>query len=109
MIDLHYVRTSNGLKIGIMLEEIQIHYQIIEYDVFAGDHLKPGFKMINPNQKLPPIVAHEPHDGGAPFTVFETGAILVYLAKKTGKLLPGNFRRQETALQWLTWQVAGLG
>jgi GSH-dependent disulfide-bond oxidoreductase len=109
MIDLHYVRTSNGLKIAIMLEEIQIPYQIIEYDIFAGDHLKPRFKTINPNQKLPAIVDHRPHDGGAPFAVFETGAILLYLAKKTGKLLPGNFRRQETALQWLTWQVAGLG
>jgi GST-like protein len=109
MIDLHYVRTSNGLKIAIMLEEIQIPYQIIEYDIFAGDHLKPSFKTINPNQKLPAIVDHEPRDGGPPLAVFETGAILLYLAKKTGKLLPDNFRRQATAVQWLTWQVAGLG
>jgi GST-like protein len=109
MIDLHYVRTSNGLKIGIMLEEIQIPYQIIEYDIFAGDHLKPSFKAINPNQKLPAIVDYEPQDGGVPMAIFETGAILPYLAKKTDMLLPDGLRRQTTAMQWLTWQVAGLG
>ena len=109
MIDLHYVTTPNGLKIAIMLEETGLPYRVIAYDIFAGDHLKPAFKRINPNHKLPAIVDRAPEDGGAPFTVFETGAILVYLARKTGKLLPSDFRRHFVALQWLTWQVAGLG
>lgn len=109
MIDLHHVRTSNGLKVAIMLEEIQLPYRVINYDIFAGDHLKPQFKQINPNHKLPVIVDHEPEDGGAPYPVFETGAILVYLAMKSGRLLPTDFRRHFLALQWLTWQVAGLG
>jgi GST-like protein len=109
MIDLHYVRTPNGLKIAIMLEEAEIPYKLITYDVFAGEHLKPRFKSINPNHKLPAIVDLEPEDKGGPFAVFESGAILLYLARKSGKLLPADFRRQFMALQWLTWQVAGLG
>ena len=109
MIDLHYVRTSNGLKVGIMLEEVQAPYRVIEYDIFAGDHLKPGYKAINPNQKMPAIVDDAPADGGEPLTVFETGAILIYLARKSGRLLPDDPRRQTIALQWLIWQVSGLG
>ena len=109
MIDLHYVRTPNGLKIAIMLEEAEIPYRLITYDIFAGEHLKQQFKSINPNHKLPAIVDLEPEDKGGPFAVFESGAILLYLARKSGKLLPADFRRRFTALQWLTWQVAGLG
>jgi GST-like protein len=109
MIELHYVRTPNGLKIAIMLEEVGLPYRLIAYDIFAGDHLKPAFKRINPNHKLPAIVDLEPEDKGGPFPVFESGAILVYLARKAGALLPADFRRQHVALQWLTWQVAGLG
>jgi GST-like protein len=109
MIDLHYVRTPNGQKIAIMLEEIGLPYRVIVYDMFAGDHLKPEFKAINPNHKLPAIIDQAPEDGGAPFRVFETGAILLYLARKTGKLLPTDFRGEFTVIQWLTWQVAGLG
>jgi len=109
MIDLHYVRTPNGLKIAIMLEEVGLPYRTITYDIFAGEHLKPEFKTINPNHKLPAIIDQAPEDGAAPFRVFETGAILLYLARKSGKLLPADFRRQFTAIQWLTWQVAGLG
>jgi GST-like protein len=92
-----------------MLEEVRLAYRIITYDIFAGDHLKPPFKKINPNHKLPAIVDLDPEDGGEPFPVFESGAILIYLARKSGKLLPIDFRRQHVALQWLTWQVAGLG
>lgn len=109
MIELHYVRTPNGLKIAIMLEETRLPYRIVAYDIFAGDHLKPAFKRINPNHKLPAIVDLAPEDEGGPFPVFESGAILVYLARKSGMLLPADFRRQHVALQWLTWQVAGLG
>lgn len=109
MIELHYVRTPNGLKIAIMLAETGLPYRLATYDIFAGDHLKPAFKRINPNHKLPAIVDLDPEDKGAPFPVFESGAILLYLARKSGALLPADFRRQFLALQWLTWQVAGLG
>lgn len=109
MIELHYVRTPNGLKIAIMLEEIQLPYRLVDYDIFAGQHLAPQFKSINPNHKLPAIVDLAPEDGAGPFPVFESGAILHYLARKSGKLLPSSWRREFVALQWLTWQVAGLG
>jgi GST-like protein len=109
MIDVHYVRTSNGLKVGIMLEEVRLPYRIIDYDIFAGDHLTPEYRRINPNSKLPAIVDHLPEDHGEPFAVFETGAILIYLAEKAGRLIPAHFRQRAIALQWLTWQVAGLG
>ena len=109
MIELHYVRTPNGLKIAIMLEETGLPYRLVAYDIFAGDHLKPAFKRINPNHKLPAIVDLDPEDRGAPYPVFESGAILLYLARKSGRLLPADFRRHFLALQWLTWQVAGLG
>lgn len=109
MIDLHYTSTPNGLKIAIMLEETQLAHRVVTYDIFAGEHLRPAFKAINPNHKLPAIVDHAPADGGAPFAVFETGAILQYLARKSGQLLAADLRRQFVTLQWLTWQVAGLG
>lgn len=109
MIDLHYVRTSNGLKIAIMLEETGLQYRIIEYDIFAGDHLRLGFKAINPNHKLPAIVDHEPEDGEGAMPIFETGAILIYLAEKSGQLLSRVARRRMETLQWLAWQISGLG
>ncbi|MDB5715451.1 MAG: GST-like protein [Sphingomonadales bacterium] len=109
MIDLHYVRTSNGQKITIMLEETGLEYRVVEYDMFAGAHLKPEFKTINPNHKLPVIIDQTPADGGAPITVFETGAILIYLADKTGSFLPREHRGRMTVIQWLAWQISGLG
>jgi GST-like protein len=109
MIELHYVRTSNGLKVAIMLEEAALEYRIVEYDIFAGDHLVPDFKKINPNHKLPVIVDLNPDDGLGAFRVFETGAILVYLAEKTGRFLPAEGRGRMEALQWLAWQISGLG
>jgi len=109
MIDLHFVGTSNGRKVAIMLEEVGLDYRVIEYPLYAGHHLTPAFGRLNPNHKLPVIVDHAPADGGEPLSVFETGAILQYLAEKSGQLLPSDFRRRVMALQWLTWQVAGLG
>ncbi|CAN5362166.1 glutathione S-transferase N-terminal domain-containing protein [soil metagenome] len=109
MIDLHYVRTSNGLKIAIMFEETGLPHRVIDYDIFAGDHLKANFKLINPNHKLPVIVDNDPEDKGGPLAVFETGAILQYLARKTGQLHSSDFRKHYLTIQWLTWQVAGLG
>jgi GST-like protein len=109
MIDLHYVSTGNNLKIAIMLEETGLAYRLVKYDMFAGTHLTPQFRKVNPNNKLPAIVDHDPEDAAGPFAVFESGAILLYLAEKSGKLLPRDFRLRSLAQQWLVWQVAGLG
>lgn len=109
MIDFHYVATGNNLKIAIMLEETALPYKLIKYEMYAGTHLTPQFRQINPNNKLPAIVDHAPVDGGDALSVFESGAILLYLAEKSGKLLPQGFRRRLRAQQWLIWQVAGLG
>lgn len=109
MIDLHFTPTPNGQKISIALEETGTPYRLISYDIFEGDHLTPAFGRINPNHKLPAIVDHDPSFGGGPHAVFESGAILQYIAEKTGQLLPTDPRQRSVALQWLTWQVAGLG
>lgn len=109
MIDLHYSATPNGQKTAIMLEEVGLPYRVVGYDIFEGDHLTPAFGRINPNHKLPAIVDHDPDDGGAPFAVFESGAILQYLAEKTGRFLAPSGRARSVAIQWLTWQMAGLG
>lgn len=109
MIDLHTVATPNGHKISIMLEEVGHAYEVIPYDIFAGQQFTPEFLKLNPNNKLPVIVDHDPIGGGAPYTVFETGAILIYLAEKTGRLLSTEPRARHDTLQWLMWQMAGLG
>jgi GST-like protein len=109
MIDLHFTPTPNGQKISIALEEAGLDYRLIHYDIFEGDHLTPAFRRINPNHKLPAIVDHDPSFGGGPHAVFESGAILQYVADKSGRLLPSDPRRRSVALQWLAWQIAGLG
>ena len=109
MIDLHYSATPNGQKVAIMLEEAGLPFRVVAYDIFEGDHLTAAFGRINPNHKLPAIVDHAPDDGGEPLAVFESGAILQYLAEKTGRLLPADPRARSVAIQWLTWQMAGLG
>jgi len=109
MIDLHFTPTPNGQKISIALEEVELPYRLISYDIFEGDQHTAAFGRINPNHKLPAIVDHAPAFGGGPHAVFESGAILQYLAEKTGRLLPSDPRARSVALQWLTWQVAGLG
>ncbi len=109
MIDLHFTPTPNGQKISIALEEVGAAYRLINYDIFEGDQHTPRFGKINPNHKLPAIVDHDPPFGGGPFAVFESGAILQYLAEKTGRLLPEDPRQRGVAIQWLTWQVANLG
>lgn len=109
MIDLHYSATPNGQKIAIMLEEIGEPYCVIPYDIFEGDQLTAAFGRINPNHKLPAIVDLDPAGGGDPITVFESGAILQYLAEKSGRFLPASGAARAATLSWLTWQVAGLG
>lgn len=109
MIDLHYSATPNGQKIAIMLEETGVPYRVLSYDIFEGDQLTPAFGQINPNHKLPAIVDLNPADGGASIPVFESGAILQYLAEKSGQFLSNAPAERAATLSWLTWQVAGLG
>ena len=109
MIDLHFCATPNGMKVAIMLEETGLAHRVIPYDIFAGEQLTPAFGRINPNHKLPAIVDHEPAGGGTPLALAESGAILQYLAEKSGRLLPAGGAARATTLQWLAWQVSGLG
>lgn len=109
MIALHYWPTPNGHKISIFLEEAQLDYQIIPVNIGIGDQFKPDFLKIAPNNRMPAIVDHSPVDGGAPISIFESGAILLYLAEKTGKFLPSSLRDRTVALEWLFWQMGGLG
>jgi GSH-dependent disulfide-bond oxidoreductase len=109
MIDLHYWPTPNGHKITIFLEEAGLPYTIHKVDIGKGDQFKPEFLAISPNNRMPAIVDHAPKDGGAPISVFESGAILLYLAEKTGKFIPADIRKRVETLQWLFWQMGGLG
>ncbi|MDZ8261116.1 glutathione binding-like protein [Nostoc sp. ChiQUE01b] len=109
MIELYYWPTPNGHKITIFLEEVGLPYTIIPVNIGAGEQFKPEFLKISPNNRMPAIVDHEPADGGAPISIFESGAILLYLAEKTGKLIPQDLRQRTQVLQWLFWQMAGLG
>lgn len=109
MIELHYWPTPNGHKIPIFLEEAGLEYTIKPVDIGNGDQFKPEYLAISPNNKMPAIVDTAPADGGAPVSVFESGAILVYLADKTGRFLPRDLRGRNTVLEWLFWQVGGLG
>ncbi|MGE5442366.1 MAG: glutathione S-transferase N-terminal domain-containing protein [Bacteroidota bacterium] len=109
MIDLYYWPTPNGHKITMFLEEAGLDYRIIPVDIGAGEQFKPEFLAISPNNRMPAIVDQAPADGGVPVSVFESGAILLYLAEKTGKFLPTDTRGRKTVLEWLFWQVGGLG
>jgi GST-like protein len=109
MIDLHFWPTPNGYKVSILLEELGMPYRIVPVDIGRGDQFKPEFLAISPNNRMPAIVDHAPADGGAPISVFESGAILQYLAEKGGKFLPRDVRGRTVVLEWLAWQIAGLG
>lgn len=109
MIDVFFTPTPNGHKVSIMLEEVGLAHRLIPMDMLAGDHLTPEYRKVNPNGRLPAIIDHDPIGGGEPLAVFESGAILLYLAEKTGKLLPQDPRRRSQAQQWLMWQMASYG
>ncbi len=109
MIDLYYAPTPNGHKITLFLEEAGLPYHIHRIDIGAGDQFKPEFLAISPNNKIPAIVDQQPVDGGKPIAIFESGAILTYLAEKTGKLLSKDMRERIQSLKWLFWQVGGFG
>ena len=107
--DLYYWTTPNGHKITLFLEEAGLDYAIHPINIGKGDQFQPEFLAISPNNRIPAIVDRAPADGGAPISVFESGAILLYLAEKTGRFLPGDLRGRTVTLEWLFWQMGGLG
>ena len=107
MIDLYYAPTPNTWKVSIMLEECGLPYRVVDLDIMAGEQKQPAFLAINPNGRIPAIVDHDTPDG--PLPVFESGAILIYLAEKTGRFLAPAGRARAEALGWLMWQMGGLG
>jgi len=109
MIDVHYWTTPNGHKVTMFLEETGTPYKITPVNIGKGEQFKAEFLAISPNNRIPAIVDDEPKGGGKPISVFESGAILVYLAEKTGKLLPAAGAGRYEVMQWLFWQMGGLG
>ena len=109
MIDLYYWTTPNGHKITMFLEESGLPYRIVPVNISRGEQFKPDFLRISPNNRMPAIVDHAPADGGEPLAVFESGAILLYLADKIHRFIPADLRGRNMALQWLFWQMGGLG
>lgn len=109
MIDLYYWTTPNGHKITLFLEETGLQYKLIPVNIGKGDQFKPEFLKIAPNNRIPAMVDHDPSGGGEPISVFESGAMLLYLAEKTGRFLPKDLRGRTEVLQWLFWQMGGLG
>lgn len=107
MIDMYFWPTPNGWKVAIMLEECGIPYKVVKTDIGRGDQFKPEFIEISPNNRIPAIVDHDGPDG--PIAVFESGAVLLYLAEKTGQFLPEDAGGRYDAIQWLFWQMSNLG
>ena len=109
MIDAHYWPTPNGWKLSIALEEMALEYRVCPVNIGRGDQFKPEFLEISPNNRMPAIVDHDPPGGGKPISVFESGAILMYLGNKTGKFYPRDLRRRTEVDEWLIWQMGNLG
>src|SRR5690606_23310751 len=109
MIELHYWPTPNGHKITLFLEETGLDYRIVPVDIGAGEQFKPGFLALSPNNPMPAIVDRAPAGGGAPLSLFDSGAVLLYLAEKPGRFLPQDLRGRKAVLEWLFWQMAGWG
>ena len=109
MLDLFYWATPNGWKITILLKELEVPYNLVPVDIGKGDQFKPEFVRVSPNRRIPAVVDHAPADGGEPITLFESGAIMMYLAEKYGRLLPKDVRGRYVVVKWLMWQMSGLG
>jgi GSH-dependent disulfide-bond oxidoreductase len=109
VIDLYYWPTPNGHQVAIICEEAGVPYKIIPVNIQQGEQFKPDFLKISPNNRMPAFVDPEPAGKSAPLSVFESGAILVYLAEKTGKFLPKDLRGRFETPQWLFWHMGGLG
>ena len=109
MIDAYYWPTPNGWKISIALEEMGLDYKVVPVTIGRGDQFEDHYLEISPNNRMPAIVDHDPPGGGDPISVFESGAILIYLAEKSGRFLPTNMRGRMDVMKWLMWQMSGLG
>ncbi|MBX3225800.1 MAG: glutathione S-transferase N-terminal domain-containing protein [Labilithrix sp.] len=109
MIDLYFWGTPNGQKVSIALEELALPYVVHAVNIGRGDQFTPEFLAIAPNNRIPAIVDRDPEGGGPPISIFESGAILLYLAEKTGKLLGQGLRERTEIVQWLMWQMGGIG
>jgi GST-like protein len=109
MIDLYYCGTPNGLKMTVFMAEAELPHRVIPIDLGKGDQHKPEFLAISPNSKIPAMIDHAPVDGGEPIVLFESGAMLLYLADKIGRFLPRDLRGRNEVIKWLFWQVGGLG
>jgi GST-like protein len=109
MLDVHFWPTPNGKKVTILLEELGLDYEIVPCNIGRGDQFKPDFLKINPNHRMPVLVDHAPKGGGAPISVFESGAIMMYLAEKEGRFFPQDTRGKYEVTQWVTWQMANQG
>jgi GST-like protein len=109
VIDLYYWPTPNGWKISIALEEMELPYRVKSVNIARGEQFEPDFLAISPNNRMPAIVDHDPVGGGEPLSIFETGAILLYLAEKSGRFLPQDVRGRSEVTAWLMWQMGGLG
>jgi GST-like protein len=109
MLDLYFWPTPNGKKVTILLEECGLPYKMIPLNIGAGDQFKPGYLKLNPNHRMPAMVDHEPMGGGAPLTIFESGAIMMYIAEKAGKFWPQDPRGKYEVTEWVMWQMANQG
>ncbi len=109
MIDLYYWTTPNGHKISLFLEEAGLPYRVHPINIGKNEQFQPDFLKISPNNRIPAIVDQDPADGGEPLSIFESGAILLYLAEKTGRFIPSDLRGRQECLQWVFWQMGGLG
>jgi len=109
MLDLHFWPTPNGKKVTILLEELGLDYNIVPCNIGRGDQFKPEFLKMNPNHRMPVLVDHSPEGGGAPISIFESGAIMMYLAEKEGRFFPQDTRGKYEVTQWVMWQMANQG
>ncbi len=109
MYDLHYWPTPNGKKVTILLEELGVPYKIVPCNIGRGDQFTPEFLAMNPNHRMPVLVDHAPADGGKPLAVFESGAIMMYIAEKEGRFFPQDLRTKTEVTEWVIWQMANQG
>lgn len=109
MLDLHYWPTPNGKKVTIQLEECGLDYNLVQCNIGKGDQFTGEFLQINPNNRMPALVDHQPMGGGEPLSIFESGAIMLYLAEKTGQFMPSDSHGKYSVIQWVIWQMANQG
>ena len=109
MLDLHFWPTPNGTKVTILLEELGLDYNLVPCNIGRGDQFNPEFLEMNPNHRMPVLVDHDPKGGGAPISIFESGAIMMYLAEKEGRFWPQDVRGKYDVAQWVMWQMANQG